>query len=143
MITNLFEEEKPKYLTVNKNGFILDGKLYPIINAFIENIIPVRKLFVGKNIKCYSNDAKKGKEGERCSLCQNRSRCSRRVRLMITKDNEGECQIPSILEINQNSFKNLEKMLEKIEEGELRKTLIDIRVKQIQKYLQVFFKEIF
>ncbi len=143
MITNLFEEEKPQYLSVNKNGFILDGKQYPIINAFIENIIPVRKLFVGKSIKCYSNDAKKGKDGQRCSLCKNRSRCSRRLRLMMLLCMDNEDRIPGILEINQNSFKNLEKMLKNMNEGELSQTLIDIRVKQEERYLQVFFTDIF
>jgi len=143
MITNLFEEEKPQYLSVNKNGFILDGKQYSIINAFIENIIPVRKLFVDKSIKCYSNDAKKGKEGQRCSLCIRHSRCSKRLRLMMLLAIKNEEKIPAILEINQNSFNNLEKMLENIKEEELRQILIEIKVKQVKGYLQVFFKSIF
>ena len=143
MITNLFEEEKPQYLSVNKNGFSLDGRQYPTINAFIESIIPVRKLFVGKKINCYSNDAKKGKDGQRCSLCKKRSRCSKRLRLMMLLLMDNKEEIPSILEINQNSFKNLEKILENIKEKELPKTLIDIKVKQEKGYLQVFFKDIF
>jgi len=143
MITNLFKEEKPQYLSVNKNGFIFAGKQYPTINAFIENIIPVRKLFVGKNIECYSNDAKKGKNGQRCSLCEKRARCSRRLRLMMLLPIDNEDEIPGILEINQNSFKNLEKMVEKIKKEELSQTLIDIRVKQEKRYLQVFFTDIF
>jgi len=141
-MNNLFEEEKPKFLSVNKNGFMLDGKQYQTINVLMENIIPVRKLFEGKTIKCYSNNAKIGKDGQRCILCSKKTKCSRRLRLMMLVLTDDE-EVPSILEINKNSFENLKKEIENIEENNLRKTLIEMQIKQDNKYLQVFFKVIF
>ena len=60
---NFFSEIKPEYIAVNNDGFTVKGKIYPELECFIREIIPVRKLFRGNKIECYSNDAKKGKNG--------------------------------------------------------------------------------
>ena len=139
---NFFSEIKPEYIAVNNEGFTVKDKIYPELECFIREIIPVRKLFRGKKIECYSNDAKKGKNGEHCVLCCKRIECRPRIRLMMMAHN-GDEETPAQLEINTNSFDNLRKTIEPISEDELSEQLIVMKVKKVGKYLQIQFNTIF
>lgn len=140
---NFFDESKPVYIAVNSDGFCLDGKLFQTLECFIKEIIPVRKLFKGKTIECYSNDAKKGKNAELCALCSKRMNCRQRIRLMLLVHDKGNESIPAQLEINSNSFEPLKKMLEPIEEDNLSSLLVVLEVKKQGKYLQIQFNPVF
>ena len=142
MKLNFFNEIKPEYVAVNNDGFTVKGKLYTELKCFIREIIPVRKLFRGKKIECYSNDAKKGKNGESCILCRNRSECRPRIRLMMMLQHD-DGETPAQLEINTNSFDNLRKTIEPIDENELGKQLVLLNVKKIGKFIQVQFSSLF
>ena len=111
---NFFDESKPAYIAVNSEGFHLNGQLFQKLECFIREIIPVRKLFNGKKIECYSNDAKKGKNEELCALCPKRMNCRQRIRLMLLLHDKQKDPLPAQLEINSNSFENLKRMLEPI-----------------------------
>lgn len=139
---NFFNDIKPQYIAVNNDGFTVKGKLYSELECFIMKIIPVRKLFRGKKIECYSNDAKKGKNGEHCILCSKRTECRPRIRLMMILHNNDE-ETPAQLEINTNSFDNLRKTIEPINDDELNAQLIVLKVKKVEKYLQIQFNTIF
>jgi len=140
---NFFKEFTASYIAVNNNGFMLDGKQYGKLECFIKQITPVRKLFKGKKIDCYSNDAKRGKNGEYCALCALRMNCRQRIRLMLLVNTEPDKQIPALLEINNNSFGSLKKMLEPLQQEELAELLINIEIEQQNKYLQIQFKPLF
>ena len=140
---NFFEDTKAAYISVNNAGFLVNGKIFQTIQCFIREIRPVRKLFKGRKIECYSNDAKKSKSGEFCALCPKRMQCKQRIRLMLLiqdKDQEG---IPAQLEINSNSFEPLKKILEPIKTEELPTLLVNLAVKTQDKYLQIQFNTVF
>ena len=140
---NFFDESKPAYIAVNTDGFHLNGKLFQTLECFIREIIPVRKLFKGKKIECYSNDAKKGKSGELCALCSKRMNCRQRIRLMLLVHEKGNESVPAQLEINNNSFEPLRKMLDPIEADDLSSLLVVLEVKKQDKYLQIQFNPVF
>lgn len=140
---NFFKEAKASYIAVNSDGFELDGKQYEQLECSIKQITPVRKLFKGKKIECYSNDAERGKNGEYCALCVKRMNCRQRIRLMLLVNIGAEEQIPALLEINSNSFATLKKMLEPLKQEELADLLIVIELKKQEKHLQVQFKTLF
>jgi len=143
MITDFFAETKPAYIAVNADGFTVNGKTQSEIQGFIRQIIPVRKLFNGRKLLCYSNDAVKGKNGEHCSLCPRQSQCRKRIRLMLLLQDGDGSQIPAQFEINSTSFDNLREMLEPIDEKELPQTLISMHVSKTEKYIQVSFSALF
>jgi hypothetical protein len=140
---NFFDESKPAYVAVNGDGFRLNGKLSQTLECFIKEIIPVRKLFKGREIECYSNDAKKGKNGELCALCSKRMSCRRRIRLMLLVHDKESEPVPAQLEINNNSFETLKKMLEPIDADSLPSLLVSLEVKKQDKYLQIQFNPVF
>jgi hypothetical protein len=102
-----------------------------------------QKLFKGKKIECYSNDAERGKNGAYCALCSQRMNCRQRIRLMLLVNTGTDEQLPALLEINSNSFSALQAMLEPLKQEELTDLLIIIKVEVQQKYLQVQFKTLF
>lgn len=142
MKLDFFDDIKPAYIAVNAEGFTVEGKAYTELQCFIRDIIPVRKLFKEKKVECYSNNAKKGKNGEYCALCKKRAKCRQRIRLMLLLHDEDE-ETPAILEINTNSHDNLRRSLEKINDDELSTQLIAISVEKHGKYIQVQFNPLF
>ena len=140
---DFFDESKPAYIAVNSEGFHLDGKRFDTLDCFIREIIPVRKLFKGKKIECYSNDAKKGKNGELCALCPKRMKCRQRIRLMLLVHGKNDDPVPAQLEINNNSFETLKEMLEPIEKDDLSNLLVSLKIKKQNKYLQIQFNPVF
>ena len=140
---DFFDKTKPAYIAVNSDGFQLDGKHFKTLECFIREIIPVRKLFRGRKIECYSNDAEKGKNGEMCALCTKRRKCRQRIRLMLLVQGGNNKSVPAQLEINNNSFGTLKKMLEPIEKDELPGLLVSLEIKKQDKYLQIQFNPIF
>ena len=142
MKLNPFDDIKPAYIAVNGDGFTVGEKTYSELKCFIKDIIPVRKLFRGRKIECYSNNAKKGKNSEYCTLCKKRTQCRQRIRLMLLLHDEDE-ETPAILEINTNSHDNLRKSLEQLSIEELPTQLIVITIEKQGKYIQVQFNPVF
>jgi hypothetical protein len=140
---DFFDESKPAYVAVNGEGFHLNGRSHQKLECFIREIIPVRKLFKGKKIECYSNDAKKGRNGEICALCSKRMNCRRRIRLMLLVHDKENESVPAQLEINGNSFEALKKMLEPIKEEDLSNLLVVLEVIKQEKYLRIQFHPVF
>ena len=140
---DFFNDTKPAYIAVNSDGFYLNGKPFQKLECFIREIIPVRKLFKGKKIECYSNDAKKGKSAELCALCSKRMRCRQRIRLMLLVHGSNGEKIPAQLEINSNSFETLKRMLEPVKQDDLPGLLVVLEVKKQDKYIQIQFNPVF
>lgn len=140
---DFFNDTKAAYIAVNSDGFCLNGKQSRKLECFIREITPVRKLFKGKKVECYSNDAKKGKNGECCAFCPERMNCRQRIRLTLLVHDSEEKEIPARLEINNNSFGTLKKMLEPVKEEDLANMLVVLEVKERDKYLQIQFNPVF
>lgn len=143
MITDLFDDIKPAFISMKENCFFINGKPYEKLEAIIQHISSVRKLFNGNRVECYSNDAINGKNKQYCAICSKRSQCQRRIRLMLIVQNCSKEPMPAQLEINKNSFAPLKTMLESIDENDLNKTLIAMSVKKHGRYLQVQFSPVF
>jgi hypothetical protein len=143
MITDLFDDIKPTFISMKDSNFFIAGRSYEKIEAIIQNVSSVRKLFNGNRVECYSNNAKIGKNGQYCAICSKRLQCQRRIRLMLIVQNYGNEQLPAQLEINKNSFAPLKEMLESIDVNELNKTLIAMSIKKNGRYLQVQFSPLF
>jgi hypothetical protein len=142
MKCDFFKDTGPAFVAVNEQGFRISDRHTEQIRAFIREIMPVRKLFNGKTMECFSNDAKKGRNGELCAVCPNRNRCRQRIRLMLVIA-DGEKQEPAQLEINSNSFQNLKDALEPLPQDELQKTLIEISVVKTDGHIRVAFRTLF
>ena len=127
MKLDFFKDDKPAYIAVNSDGFIICGNAYSKLECFIRDVIPVRKLFNGKKLECYSNNGINGKNGEFCSICRKLNKCRQRMRLMLLIPEEN-AETPAILEINANSFDSLQKGLEPIDEKELSRQLFCIKL---------------
>lgn len=144
MKLEFIDEIEPRYVGVKPNRFVLDGRGIQTVQAFIEDIIPVRKFFQDKKPLCQSQDGKTGKNGGRCALCRNRHKCRRRLRLMLMIENCGENPTPAILEINPQSFDELRQALSNIDEENLRTTLVEMSVGKTEKgTLRVLFNPVF
>lgn len=143
MITDLFDEIKPAFVSMKDNSFFIAGREYEKLEAIIQNVSSVRKLFNGNRVECYSNNAKTGKNGQYCAICSKRLQCQRRIRLMLIVQNCGKEPLPAQLEVNKNSFAPLKEMLENIDDSELNKTMIAMSIKKKGKYLQVQFSPLF
>lgn len=144
MIADFFAGTGVAFVGVNGDGFTVDGRTYSELQGFIRQIVPVRKLFNGRKLECYSNDAVKGRNGTFCSLCLKLAQCRKRIRLMLLLVDENGGQVPAQFEINSSSFRSLQKMLEPIDEGELAKTLVNMELdKKEGKYLKVRFSAVF
>ena len=135
--------QKTQYVSLKPGGFLIQGKTHRKIEGFILEITPARKLFKGRNLECYSNDAQAGSQGQKCAICRKQYKCHPRMRLTISIENIGELPETVILEININSFQSLEDMLIHVEEEELSKTLVKITVNSSDKNLKVIFNTIF
>lgn len=142
MKLDFFNDKKPVYISVNTDGFNIGENHCSQIECFIRDIIPVRKLFNGKKLECYSNNGKTGKNREICSICRKQNKCRQRMRLMLLLHEEN-IETPAVLEINTNSFDSLQNALEPIDEKELPKQLFSLSLKDKDKYLQIIFSPIF
>ena len=144
MILDFIDDAKPHYVEVKPKRFVIGGRGHEEIVAFIEDIMPVRKLFREKKLICHSQDGETGRDGSHCALCRDRYKCRKRLRLMLMVNNLDEKAVPAILEINQQSFDNLQNALLDIEDGKLRNTLVKMTVGKNEKgALQIFFSPLF
>jgi hypothetical protein len=144
MKLDFIEELEPHYVRVKPNRFVIDGRGVESIQAFIEDVIPVRKLFLDKKLICQSQDGKTGKNGAHCALCRDRYKCRKRLRLMLVIENCGEKSTPAILEINPQSFDPLREAVRTINEDNLKNTLMEMSVGKTERgALLVLFKPLF
>ena len=85
----------------------------PELDVQISEVQPVRKLFVGRSLQCYSLDCRTGKNSQLCEVCSNRLRCRQRLQLRLVY-NDGERDQPAILELASHSFSAFDQCLEEI-----------------------------
>lgn len=137
------EIQKKEYVRVSSRGFTIAGKTSRQLECFIMEISPVRKLFHGRNVECYSNDAVTGRDGQKCAACRKNYKCRPRMRLILSVDHQKQKPLTALLEINGNSFDSLKDMLADIPEDKLRDTLVRITPDSHGKHLKLLFESIF
>jgi hypothetical protein len=144
MNMDFLNETKLRFIAVKPKRFVIDAKGYSEIEAFIEDTMPVRKLFNGKKLLCSSNDGKTGKSGKHCALCRDRHKCRKRIRLMLMIQNIAEEAVPALLEINQQSFENFKAFIDSVEPEKISTTLVQLTVGEDEKNaLIVLFATLF
>lgn len=122
-LTETIFQTRPPFITVTSNGFIVEGKPHDSLDIHIHSFSFMRKLFSDHRIACYSLDARVGKDGRQCCLCDWNYRCTRVIRLKIMVQNT-PTPIPAMLDVNDHSFPSIEKVLEQIPPEDLHKTLV-------------------
>ncbi len=144
MNLDFMTEQNPRYVNVKPKRFVIDGEGYSEIEAFIEDIVPIRKFFEERKLVCYSQDGATGKRGNHCALCRDRFRCRKRLRLMLMVQNAAKKPLPAILEVNSQSFDALQAAVKRIEPDELPSTLVNMTVDENENgALTVAFKTLF
>lgn len=113
MIEKLFSQSRAPFITVRDGRFHIGDEVYSELTVQIRDARPVRKLFAARRLKCYSLDARVGKDGQFCELCTERKACSRRLQLRLVYRIE-EQDNPAILEVPTFSFRAFDRMLENI-----------------------------
>ena len=125
---NLIDEQLPRFVRVCGDTFTINGKDHSTIQAMIQNLQPIRKLFHNATIQCYSMDAKISSSNKTyCVFCDQRYRCQRKVRLSMMMIENGEI-LPIILDVNENSFQNLQRLVDDIGTTQLPNTTVSMKI---------------
>lgn len=118
MIEQFFETSRAPFITIRDAHLHVGARTYAELTAQVHEIRPVRKLFVGRTLQCYSLDCRTGKTGQFCELCAQRQRCSQRLQLRLVY-RDGDQDEPAILELPRHSFDAFDQCLEQI--GDLQR----------------------
>ncbi len=113
MSEKLFSQSRPPFIAVRDGKLRIGDDAFRELTVRIQEARPVRKLFAARRVKCYSLDARTGKDGQFCELCSQRGVCSRRLQLRLAC-RIGEQDHPAILEVPTFSFRAFDRMLEDI-----------------------------
>jgi hypothetical protein len=118
MIEQLFQASRAPFIVVRDGHLHAGTKSYGQLTVQIHEVRPVRKLFAGRTLQCWSLDCRTGKNGQLCEVCARRQRCSRRLQLRLVYRDQDQDQ-PAILEVPGHSFHALDQCLEQL--GDLQR----------------------
>lgn len=116
---DVFKTAEAPFVSFNGVEFSIGKQQFETIESYIQELVPVRKLFQDKRIICWSIGGTRAKNGTYCSLCPNNFRCRQRIRIKMLISNIEQEPVPALLEINKNSFQSLQKAVEMIGENNL------------------------
>lgn len=128
MIHELFQKSKPSFISIRGTHFRLNNVQFPHLDILIQDMLPIRKLFIDKKLSCYSLDNTTGKNDQYCALCRQRFRCQQKLRLMTLVHNIEKKPVPAIFEIDPRSFDSLEQVIQNIGKDKLFDILMTIQV---------------
>lgn len=124
----LFTEQKPGFISVQAETFVIDGQRHQALLVLIQKAQPVRKLFEQGKLKCYSMDGRVGYARKaHCVFCDDRFHCQRKIRLSMILVDNAEHQ-PVVLDVNHGSFATLEQLVDTIGEEQLKDTPVSLRI---------------
>ena len=130
-VQGLFTQHRPPFITFHDSTLHIADKAYTQLTVIIHEIIPVRKFFQKRKLKCYSTDCRTGKDGTFCELCQQRHQCSQRLQLRLAYF-DGPVQHPAILELPQHCFEAFNRILNEVGDFDHLK-LVPIGIKPIDR----------
>lgn len=127
MTMTLFDD-KPAFVSVHAEQFVMDGCSYPALLCLIQKAQPIRKLFERGKLLCYSMDGKVAHARKTyCVFCPDAFRCQRKIRLsliVVTRT----AHIPAILDINHGSFTAFAELVQAVGEDKLNETPVSLRI---------------
>ena len=112
MIQKLFDHTKPAYIQHRNGRLIFDGREHDSLQATIHDIVPVRKLFTGNQLTCWSINNAPGREKRICAFCPDATHCQKRLRLNLLVHGENGAAIPAAIEVRATAFDTLNIALE-------------------------------
>lgn len=122
-LTDAIFQTRIPFVTITPDGFIVEREQCGSLDFHIHSFSFVRKLFANNRLACYSLDARTGKDGHQCCLCDWNYRCTKVIRLKIMVQNT-PTPTPAMLDVNDHSFPSIEEILEKTPPEDLHKTLV-------------------
>ena len=112
MIRTLFERLKPAYIQRRGSRLMLAGHEFDSIDVAIRDVVPVRKLFDGARLVCWSVNGSPGSGKRQCAFCPDDRRCQRRLRLNLTAHCDDGVETPAVVELRASAFDALDSALE-------------------------------
>jgi hypothetical protein len=128
VIRKLFDQTRPIYIRLRQGRFLLGDRQLEVITAVIADLLPVRKLFDGTTLTCWSVNGSRGKDQRICGFCPDATRCQRRLRLHLLIDGDSHPEQPAVLEVLPELFADLEQALDKAGPDAWRTTLFQIGI---------------
>jgi hypothetical protein len=130
MIRTLFERLKPVYIQRRGRRLLLGGREFDAIDVSVRGVVPVRKLFDGSRLVCWSVDGSPGRGGRQCAFCSDGRRCQRRLRLNLAARVGDDGEIQAVAELRSTAFDAVDRALEGAGEDLTRwdETLFRLRV---------------
>lgn len=125
---NVFSDQRPSFVSVHVEQFIVDEESYPRLRCLIQKAQPIRKLFQHSKLVCYSMDGKIGHKRETyCVFCDDNFHCQRKIRLSMILLDKADHR-PIVLDINQGSFAAFDELVNSIGEEQLKSSPVCLRV---------------
>ena len=128
MIRNLFDQTRPTYVRLRQGRFRLGDRDLEALTAVICDVLPVRKLFDGTKLECWSVNGSRGKHQRLCAFCPDAGRCQKRLRLHLLVGDRQNAEQPAVLELKTALFTALDEALEKAGPDAWRNTLFQIGI---------------
>jgi len=113
MIEQLFQTPRAPFITLRDGQLHVGPQAYGEMTVRIVEVQPVRKLFTGRRLECFSLDCRTGKAGRLCELCAERRRCHQRLQLRLLYHDQDQDH-PAILDLPRHSFQALDQCLAQI-----------------------------
>ncbi len=133
MNTNFFEITKPKFISIRKELFYIDGCKYSSLTVNVQDLLPVRKFFQNGKLICFAINSDTSSTEKKCSLCSDKFKCFMKVRIMMQVNKISSEPIPTALEVGKKDFKSLHDIIKNISKNELflKNIIIKIQHKSI------------
>lgn len=127
MIRKLFDQTRPSYIRLRNGRLLVGERESETLSATIHDILPVRKLFDGTRLECWSVNGARGRDNRICAFCPDAPRCQKRLRLhLFIRD--GDHDIAAVLEVRAHEFAALDTALSSLGDDAWRDMLFKISV---------------
>jgi hypothetical protein len=114
VIRNLFDQTRATYIRLQNGRFRIGNREAEAIEATIRDLVPVRKLFDGTRLDCWSVNGARGRDQRLCAFCPDTARCQKRLRLHLILNGDDTAEIPAVLEVRASAFAALDTAIESL-----------------------------
>jgi hypothetical protein len=111
VIRKLFDRTRPLYVQLRNGRFQVGERQCQTLDATLRDLVPVRKLFVGDRLECWSVNAAHGRDRRLCAFCPDAGRCQKRLRLLLVLGGGDNPEQPVVLEVRAGAFADLDAAL--------------------------------
>lgn len=128
MIKKLFDQTRPTYVRLRNGRLLVGDREWDTLDVTLQDIVPVRKLFDGARLECWSVNGARGRDKRICGFCAAAGRCQKRLRLHLLLNGDGNADLPAVLEVKAGAFAALDSAIESLGTEDWRNTLFRITV---------------